>query len=195
MKRTRDDEQAPQQRADWEWRERHSHQAHAAPRVVAVPAEDAQLWEETRRSRAARRAQQRRQRLCIGWKNAAVVVSASMVSLVLWVCTAHAYVTYDSWNEIARTKQSKMDDLIIQRDAARTRVALLSSNKGRAQLLVERGYLRAGERILLFPARSGEEVRQRAARIPVNDLAPPSPPRVEPTRWQKLARAVSQWRH
>lgn len=194
MKRTQGDEQTTHQRADWEWRERHSHEAHAAPRVVAAPAEDAELWEEARLHRAARRAELRRQRRAIGWKNMVLLGATAAVSLVLWVYTAEAYVAYDGFNEQVRGKRQQLAALDGQQTAAQTRVDLLSSDKGRAQLLVERGYLRPGERILLFPARSGEEDRQRASRIPVNDLAPPvAAP--QPTRWQRLARSVSGWMH
>ena len=183
MKRTHDD--AGHERANWEWRSRHSHQPQLPPRVVEVAAEDEALWEETRRKRAARRAELRRQKRAIGWKNVAVLGVTGAVSLVLWVYTAKAYMAYGDFDEQVQAKRAQLHALEEQQTAARARVTLLSSDKGRAQLLVERGYLRPNERILLFPARGSEAERQRAARIPANDLMSPAVA-PEPTRWQKL---------
>lgn len=194
MKRTRDDEGATHRRADWEWHERHSHEAHEAPRVVAAPAEDAELWEEARQRRAARRAELRRQRRALGWKNMALLGATAAASLVLWFYTAKSFVAYQDFNDQVQAKHAQLGALEKQQTAAQARVTLLSSNKGRGQLLVERGYLRPGERILLFPARSGEEERQRASRIPGNDLTP-APPHVEPTRWQHLRDSLRGWLH
>jgi cell division protein FtsB len=190
MKRTRDENH--HERADWEWRERHSHVAHEAPRVVAAPAADAELWEEARRRRAARRAENNQKRRAVVLKNAVLLSATGAVSLVLWFYTAKSYVAYQDFDAQVQIKRTQLRALEDQREAARARVSLLSSDKGRAQLLVERGYLRPGERILLFPARPDEMEKQRAARIPVNDLTP-QPPALPPTRWQKLRDSLGGW--
>jgi cell division protein FtsB len=192
MKRTRDDK--TYDRADWEWRERHSHQARESPRVVAAPAEDAELWEEARRRRAARRAALRKKRRTVVWKNAALLSVTGAISLVLWFYTAKAYIAYQDFDAQVRIKQARMASLEEQQAAARARVTLLSSDKGRAQLLIERGYLRPGERILQFPERPGDEARLDASRTPSNDLTPPAPPPA-PTRWQKLRDSFGGWLH
>ena len=191
MKRTHD---SRHERADYEWRERHSHQPQVPRRVVSIPPEDAELWEETRKRRAARRAELRKKRRNIGWKNIAVLLVTGAVSLVLWFYTAKSYMAYGDFDEQVQAKRAQLRALEDQQTAARARVALLSSDKGRSQLLVERGYLRPGERILLFPTRPGEAERQRAARIPANDLMPPAAP-PERTRWQKLRDRFGGWLH
>lgn len=48
-------------------------------------------------------------------------------------------------------KQAQLSALERQRDEEKGRLAHLKSEKGREQLLVERGYLKPGDRFLLFP--------------------------------------------
>ena len=48
-------------------------------------------------------------------------------------------------------KQTQLTALERQRDEEKGRLAHLKSEKGREQLLVERGYLKPGDRFLLFP--------------------------------------------
>lgn len=49
-------------------------------------------------------------------------------------------------------KQAQFRALDKQRNDEKSRLAHLKSEKGREQLLAERGYLKPGDRILLFPA-------------------------------------------
>jgi hypothetical protein len=73
-------------------------------------------------------------------------------------------------------KAATLSDLKAQDDTGRRRLGALTSPGGRERMLVERGYIKPGSRLLLFPRTAAE---QRAAQEPVNDLvrrpAPPEP--------------------
>lgn len=69
-------------------------------------------------------------------------------------------------------KEEQLSSLREQNKVAQRRLAVLTSDKGREQLLIENGYVPPGSRILLFPPDPEEK---RAAEIPKNDLSPHPP--------------------
>lgn len=87
---------------------------------------------------------------------------------------------------IAR-KQETLNDLKKQEENGRRRLAQLSSPRGREQVLVNNGYIKPGDRLLLFPRTEAEE---RAARAPRNDLVTREAP-AQPGLW---SRVTSAWR-
>jgi hypothetical protein len=88
-------------------------------------------------------------------------------------------------------KQLQLAALDKQQTIGKARLAELTADKGREELLLEHGYIPPGERILLFPPDPQE---QRAAAMPKNDLSP-HPPSTEagnsPSLLRRAGRALS----
>ena len=90
-------------------------------------------------------------------------------------------------------KQEQLAALRQQNENAQKRLAVLTSDKGREQLLIENGYVPPGSRILLFQPDPEE---RRAAEIPKNDLSPHPPSAHENASgslWQQTGKAVGDW--
>lgn len=80
-----------------------------------------------------------------------VVVCAS-----LWPLVMAAHSNLSTVRLQVAEKQTQLDALERQKNEEQGRLAHLKSEKGREQLLVERGYLKPGDRFLLFPEESGK---------------------------------------
>jgi cell division protein FtsB len=155
---------------------------------VAVPDSEAELWDEARRRRVARREKIRRQRAAVGWKSLGAMIVTGAASFVIFFFIAKSYASYREFDGQVKGKTAALRALEEQQKTARAHLTLLESDKGRAQLLVERGYVRPGERILLFPARPNA----KESRLPDNDLAPVPTP-APPTTWQRIGSSVRKW--
>ena len=188
MKRRKAD--TSHRRAEFEWQERHGHEAQISSRVVSAPAADAEMWEETRQRRIARRNKMRRRRAAFGWQSALAVVATGLASVGICFFIGKSHASYRAFDAQVQAKTAALESLQEQQKTAKAHLALLESDKGRAQLLVERGYVRPGERILLFPETPGET--RNSARLPSNDLAP-APKPLPPTAWQRAGDAVRNW--
>jgi hypothetical protein len=72
-------------------------------------------------------------------------------------------------------------------------LSVLTSSAGREQLLLEHGYLKPGDRFLLFPITPEEE---RAAALPKNDLSPHPPSmqigEADDSAWQRAGRTIGR---
>ncbi|HVF10196.1 MAG TPA: hypothetical protein VNA16_05305 [Abditibacteriaceae bacterium] len=109
------------------------------------------------------------------------------------------------YREIKARADSKATLLAVLREQQRIgerRLAVLESGGGHEELLLDHGYIRPGDRILLFPA-TPEERRRRE--IPKNDLAPhppaPHPPLITEdaanattaSAWQRAGAVLGGW--
>jgi len=102
-----------------------------------------------------------------------VVFLGLVVSVRILVSIDRAYADFHAFDNQARQKQAQFAALEAQSAAAGRRLKMLDSSKGRAQILVERGYVRPGERILLFPEESASGQNAVAPRRETNDLVAP----------------------
>lgn len=82
-------------------------------------------------------------------------VSVFLVQAIALTLTNHAKI-----QEQLHENQLQWSALERQRQEERQRLSFLKSDEGRGQLLAERGYLKPGDRILLFP--SEEEIETQA---------------------------------
>jgi hypothetical protein len=112
-----------------------------------------------------------------------------MVSLVLLAMIQSSIADYQLFNGQVQSKESELRALNEQLSTGRKRLANLQWEKGRTQSLVEHGYVRPGDRILLFPATPEE---QRRASRPANDLSPHPAPLVNEK--QAVGTSRSAWR-
>jgi hypothetical protein len=98
----------------------------------------------------------RRARKRIGATTLVCGLAASAFSLCLIVMTWAVLVDLRNWQGQVSAKQVQLEVLHEQLDSGRKRLAVLQSSKGREQLLHENGYIRPGDRILLFPTTPAE---------------------------------------
>jgi hypothetical protein len=96
---------------------------------------------------------------------------------------------YESEERIARAQLAALEEQLANGER---RLATLKSNKGREQLLVEHGFIRPGDRVLLFPAAPEEESAATAR----NDIAARRGAfreAVSSSAWERASRTVSEW--
>ncbi len=81
----------------------------------------------------------------------------SLVACVsLWPLVLSAHGNLSTVSVQVAERQVQLDALERQKAEEQGRLAHLKSEKGREQLLVERGYLKPGDRFLLFPEESSK---------------------------------------
>jgi hypothetical protein len=99
----------------------------------------------------------------------------------------------NSWQTQVNNKQVQLTALEDQLETGRKRLSVLQSPKGREQLLMEHGYIKPGDRILLFPATPEEK---QAAQIPKNDLTA-KPASIQGNRdgsaWRRAGETLRGW--
>jgi hypothetical protein len=97
------------------------------------------------------------------------------------------------WDAQVHAREVQLVALQDQLDVGRKRLAVLQSPKGREEILNSKGYIRPGDRFLLFPSTPEEK---REAMIPRNDLSP-HPPSMEEGRststWRRAGDTLGQW--
>jgi hypothetical protein len=107
-----------------------------------------------------------------------------------------AHVVFGDWrryNAEADIARAQLLALQEQLDNGKRRLAVLRSDKGREQLLVEHGYIKPGDRILLFPTEPGQDV---PSPLSTNDLAPRRAAIRDESAgsaWQRASRSLSDW--
>lgn len=89
------------------------------------------------------------------WEWGGFIVSL-IACICLWQMVLAAEGDLSPVRERVREKQSQLAALERQNDEEKNHLAHLRSEKGREQLLVERGYHKPGDRFLLFPSESQE---------------------------------------
>ncbi|MDF2440302.1 MAG: hypothetical protein JWN98_1286 [Abditibacteriota bacterium] len=121
---------------------------------------------------------------------------AGIFSISLMAMTHVVWNEYRLYQGEVDRKEATLHDLHEQLDTGRKRLAVLQSPKGREQLLIEHGYIRPGDRILLFPPTPEE---RHAANIAKNDLSPRPASRINDaassSSWRRAADTVSGWWH
>ncbi len=123
----------------------------------------------------------------------AYLVPTLVFSLVLIAMTSVVAGDWRRFNgEVARN-EAQLKVLTTQLETGKRRLNVLESDKGREQLLIENGYLKPGERILLFPP---DAIEKQEMQLAPNDLAPQ--PRVvssgnNGSPWQRATRTIGDW--
>ena len=102
----------------------------------------------------------------------ALLVLSGLSCLVLLTLISVVHADYRSMKAKADAKAELLTDLRERQQADRRRLAVLESGEGREQLLLDNGYVRPGDRILLFPKTRGE---RHAAAKSQDALAPDAP--------------------
>lgn len=119
---------------------------------------------------------------------------AGVFSLSLWAMTHVVWSEYRLYQGEVERREATLRDLQEQLETGRKRLAVLQSPKGREQLLIEHGYIRPGDRILLFPSIPEE---RRAAAISKNDLSPHpathSDGGARSSAWRRAGDTLSSW--
>ena len=137
------------------------------------------------------RARHKKQR--IRAKMLAYLVPTLIFSLLLMAMTSVVAGDWQRFNDEVARNEKQLKVLNAQLETGKRRLSVLESDKGREQLLIENGYLRPGERILLFPP---DAIEKQEMKIAPNDLAPQ--PRVvssgnNGSPWQRATRTLNQW--
>lgn len=150
------------------------HQSKLSPRqsetvfdeaVVAPHHDDSPPTFKHRKPRRLRSRLRRRQKLSVLLLTGVFAV----VSLALMLTIFSVHAEYSKWQMRVTQRQAELDALETQLKTGKQRLAALQSPQGRKQLLIDNGYLRAGDRYLEFPETPEE---QRLAAAPLNDLSP-----------------------
>ena len=121
-----------------------------------------------------------------------VWLGAGAISVVLLGATLGVWSEYRATKARVAARREVLVDLEKQAQNGRQRLKALSNKGGREQLLLENGYIRPGERLLLFP-RTAEE--QRQALQPKNDLSPHTKTDSNPSgsTWQSAGAVLRGW--
>jgi len=121
------------------------------------------------------------------------VVPTVAFSLVLMALAHVVFADWRRYNSEEAIARAQLVALEEQLDNGKRRLAVLRSDKGREQLLVEHGFLKPGDRILLFPSEPGQDV---PAPIAKNDLAPRRAAMRDEnagSAWNRASRSVRLW--
>ncbi len=174
-------------RHDPHYREAHIEREHI-DREDAVRAKKPSRGTQRLQSTRARHAKQR-----VRAKVLAYVIPTLLFSLFLMAMTSVVAGDWRRFNGEVGRNEAQLKVLEAQLETGQRRLSVLESDKGREQLLIENGYLRPGERILLFPP---DEIEKQEMQPAPNDLSPR--PRVissgnNGSPWQRATRTISQW--
>ncbi len=147
-------------------------------------------------------ARQRRERQKMRATTLLLVIPTTAFSLMLMAMAHVVFRDWRSYESEASIAHAQLSALQEQLDTGQRRLSSLRSPKGREQILVEHGFIRPGDRMLLFPAEAAskpgtpepstpEASTSRtqsdiAARRAIHNAAPASP-------WDRAARAMTGW--
>jgi len=115
-----------------------------------------------------------------------VLIPSIVISLFLLAATHVVMGDWRHWQGEVSAREAQMAALDTQLAIGRHRLTTLQAPKGREQLLVEHGFLRPGDRILLFPPTPEE--KRAIAQNNSNDLSP----RAEVSQGEPTGSAVSR---
>lgn len=109
---------------------------------------------------ARRRVQERRKkaRRNIPYGSLLFVACTIVVSASMFMGIKKRYSEYYRFRDQVVERRAQLAALDKELAAKKARLAMLESKKGRSQLLIERGYIHPGERILLFPETPGAKL-------------------------------------
>jgi hypothetical protein len=146
---------------------------------------------DAQRERRRRRLREQRR----GW---AVFTVFAVLFIAMMATIQSSLADYALFRGQVESKEDQLRALRAQLHTGKQRLAGLQWEKGRTQSLVERGYIKPGDRILLFPTTPEERLR---AELPRNDLAPRRIPRAAVQRagsnttsaWQRAGDTLSNW--
>lgn len=112
-----------------------------------------------------RRARARQRKLAVMALMGLCVVASVLLMATIFSVRAE----YKRWNVRVAKREDELSSLKKQLETGDRRLAALQSPQGREELLIENGYLKAGDRYLDFKADAEEA---RLASLPANDLTP-----------------------
>ncbi len=164
-------------------------------RTSAIPAKGSTLSSShiDERVRAVRRKRARRRAPRLLW-----IIPAMLVFLALSAMMAANFAQYRKYQRQADFKAVQLASLSETQSALDHRLAFLQLPKGREQVLLEHGFLKPGQRILLFPA--DKAVPDNASNDIVSstgmtDTTTLSDKDDGGNAWQRTARTLSHWMH
>jgi hypothetical protein len=166
---------------------------------VAASGDVVHTWHDDEEQQAAARLRERRRKARrrkirnLGWRNLLVLVVGAAASMVFLAMIADAYADYRFFQTNVQKSELRLEALDEQYRMAQNRLARLDGDNGKKEILVEKGYVRPGERILLFPANRRDQAA--ATEKMTNDLAPHPAIENRPTgsSWQRAGRSLRQW--
>lgn len=125
---------------------------YSAPNNVPLPAKNPRKNNSPKKSLPKKNFQKKIRRLRFGpWEWIGLGVSVLACGLLVGEI-ASAQSDHQTLRVAVREKTAQRDALDKQLSEDSKKLAYLKSEKGREQILAERGYLKPGDRILLFPA-------------------------------------------
>lgn len=156
--------------------------------------------DEVRAMAAARLKKARRGRAPRTLRNSLFMCGALVVWLLLVAYSLDNYRQYRVFQNLAEGRQVQLTALQSQLRAGQQKLAFMQMPQGREQLLMERGYLRPGDRILLFPE-SENAAAQNAAPTgavppsiaPTPVITPQSGAQQNTSAWRRTAQTAGSW--
>ncbi len=121
-----------------------------------------------------------------------LVIPTTVFSVMLMAMAHVVFRDWRSYESEASIAHAQLSALQEQLDTGQSRLNSLQSPKGREQILVEHGFIRPGDRMLLFPSEATPEqstVRTQndiAARRAIHNAVPSS-------AWDRAARTMTGW--
>lgn len=158
----------------------------AAERVRAETARNERI-------RAVRRKRARRRAPRLLW-----MIPASLIFLALSAMMAANLAQFRKYQRQADFKAAQLASLSETQSALSRRLTFLQLPKGREQVLLEHGFLKSGQRILLFPtekAAPNAASDSSASSTGTDDANAPAPNDKDDggNAWQRTARTLSHW--
>ena len=168
--------------------------APSSPRAADVAAPDVAATDDVANELRIRALRRKRARQKLRARALMVLIPSIVISLFLMAATHVVMGDWRHWQGEVSAREAQMAALDTQLAIGRHRLTTLQAPKGREQLLVEHGFLRPGDRILLFPPTPEE--KRAIAQNNSNDLSPHAEVSAsEPTgsAVSRAARSIADW--
>lgn len=168
-----------------------------APQTAASTTE---RGDEVRALAAARLKKARRGRAPRTLRNSLLMCGALVVWLLLVAYSLDNYRQYRVFQNLAEGRQMQLTALQSQLRAGQQKLAFMQMPQGREQLLMEHGYLRPGDRILLFPEAENAAAKNAAptgaapiTAAPTPVIAPQHGAPQNASAWRRAAQTAGSW--
>jgi hypothetical protein len=122
-----------------------------------------------------------------------IALPLAFVFVALGTIIAANLAQYREYKGQADTKAAQLAALQAQHDTMKRRLAFLQLPKGREQTLLEHGYIRPGNRILLFPSEPKTTTSDKSVTAPPKMQTPAVLQEESGTAWSRAAQSVSRW--
>ena len=163
-------------------------------------AETTERGDEVRAMAAARLKKARRGRAPRALRHSLFLCGAMVVWLLLVAYSLDNYRQYRVFQNLVDARQVQLTALQSQLRAGQQKLAFMQMPQGREQILMEHGYLRSGDRILLFPETENDAAQTAAptsaapiAAAPTPVITPQSGAPQNGSAWRRAAQTVGSW--